>query len=40
MHIMKLIERRFPEQKARVVPLMVFLYIGILLLEIGLIFIQ
>jgi uncharacterized membrane protein YqjE len=40
MHIVKLIERRFPERKARVVPLMVFLSISLLLLGIGLMFIQ
>jgi len=40
MHIVKLIERRFPERKVRVVPLMVFLSVSLLLLGLGLMFIQ
>ncbi len=40
MHIVKLIERRFPERKGKIVPVMVFLSISLLLLGIGLMFIQ
>ncbi len=40
MHIVKLIERRFPERKAKIVPVMLFVSISLLLLGVGLMFIQ
>jgi hypothetical protein len=40
MHIVKLIERRFPERKAKVVPLLVVLSISLLLLGLGLMLIH
>lgn len=40
MHILKLIERRFPERKAKVVPLLVVLSISLLLLGLGLMLIH
>jgi hypothetical protein len=40
MHIVKMIERRFPERKGKIIPLMVFLSISLLLLGLGLMFIQ
>lgn len=40
MHIVKLIERRFPERKAKIVPIMLFISVSLLLLGLGLMFIR
>jgi hypothetical protein len=40
MHIMKLIERRFPKHKASIIALLVFLSVSLLLLGLGLMLIQ
>lgn len=40
MHIVKLIERRFPNRKAGIIPTLVLLSASLLLLGIGLLFIQ
>jgi len=40
MHIVKLLERRFPKQKGRVLPILLFLSVSLLLLGVGLMFIQ
>jgi hypothetical protein len=40
MHIVKLIERYFPERKGKIVPVLVFLSISLLQLGLGLMFIQ
>lgn len=40
MQIVKLIERRFPERKAKIIRLMMLLSVSLLLLGLGLIFIQ
>jgi hypothetical protein len=40
MHIVKLIERRFPERKGKIVPVMAFLSISLLLLGIELMLLQ
>jgi hypothetical protein len=40
MHIVKLIERRFPKHKASITAVMVVLSISLLLLGLGLIFIK
>ena len=40
MHIVKLIERRFPERKVKIVPVMLFISISLLLLGVGLMLIQ
>lgn len=40
MHIVKLIERRFPKNQASVIFRMVLLFVGLLLLGLGLMFIQ
>jgi hypothetical protein len=40
MHIVKLIERRFPERKGKIVPVMAFISISLLLLGIGLMLIR
>jgi uncharacterized membrane protein YqjE len=40
MHIVKLIERRFPERKAKIVSVMLFVSISLLLLGLGLMFVQ
>jgi len=40
MHLVKLIERRFPKHKANITAVMVFLSISLLLLGLGLILIK
>ncbi|HSK88043.1 MAG TPA: hypothetical protein VK880_06800 [Anaerolineales bacterium] len=40
MHIVKLIERRFPERKGKIVPVMAFISISLLLLGLGLMLLQ
>jgi len=40
MHIVKLIERRFPERKSKIIPIMIFLSGSLLLLGLGLMFIK
>jgi hypothetical protein len=40
MHIVKLLERRFPERKGKIVPVMLILSMSLLLLGIGLLLIQ
>jgi len=40
MHIVKLLERRFPKQKGGVLPVLLFLSVSLLLLGVGLMFIQ
>lgn len=40
MHIVKLIERRFPNQRAAIILLLVFLSASLLLLGIGLMIVQ
>jgi len=40
MHIVKLLERRFPKQKGRVLPILLFLSVSLLLLGVGVMFIQ
>jgi hypothetical protein len=40
MHIVKLIERRFPKHKGSITAVLVFLSISLLLLGLGLMFIQ
>lgn len=40
MHIVRLIERRFPERKAKIVPVMAFVSISLLLLGLGLMFLR
>jgi len=40
MHIVKLIERRFPKHKANITAVMVILSISLLLLGLGLMFMQ
>lgn len=40
MHIVKLIERRFPNQRATIISLLVFLSASLLLLGIGLMIVQ
>lgn len=40
MHIVKLIERHFPKHKASIIAVMVFLSVSLLLLGLGLMFVQ
>lgn len=40
MHIVKLIERRFPKQKGRITGLLVLLSMSLLLVGMGLLFLQ
>ena len=40
MHLVKLLERRFPKHKGNITPLLLFLSFSLLLLGIGLMFLQ
>ena len=40
MHIVKLLERRFPKHKQDITPLLLFVSFSLLLLGVGLIFLQ
>ena len=40
MHIVKLLERRFPKQQGSIIGLLVLLSISLLLLGVGLLFLQ
>jgi hypothetical protein len=40
MHIVKLIERRFPKRKTNIISVMILLSISLLLLGVGLMFVQ
>jgi hypothetical protein len=40
MHIVKLLERRFPKKKGNITSILLFLSFGLLLLGVGLLFLQ
>ncbi len=40
MHLVKLIERRFPERKGKIVPVMVIISVSLLVLGLGLMLIH
>jgi hypothetical protein len=40
MHIVKLLERRFPKQKGSVITILLFLSLSLLLLGLGVMFLQ